>query len=126
MVNAIRGATTVDENTEQEILEATSELLKAMLEQNGIETEDIISVIFSVTTDLNAAFPAVAARRMGWTETALMCTYEIDVPGSLRKCIRVMMHIRTEKRSRELKFVYLKAARQLRPDLFEENRQTGG
>jgi chorismate mutase len=126
MVNAIRGATTVDENTEQEILEATSELLKAMLEQNGIETEDIISVIFSVTTDLNAAFPAVAARRMGWTETALMCTYEIDVPGSLRKCIRVMMHIRTEKKSRELKFVYLKAARQLRPDLFEENRQTGG
>jgi chorismate mutase len=126
MVNAIRGATTVDENTEQEILEATSELLRAMLEQNGIETEDIISVIFSVTTDLNAAFPAVAARRMGWTETALMCTYEIDVPGSLRKCIRVMMHIRTEKKSRELKFVYLKAARQLRPDLFEENQQTGG
>lgn len=116
----------MDENTEQEILEATSELLKAMLEQNGIETEDIISVIFSVTTDLNAAFPAVAARRMGWTETALMCTYEIDVPGSLRKCIRVMMHIRTEKKSKELKFVYLKAARQLRPDLFEENRQTGG
>lgn len=126
MVGAVRGATTVEANTEQEILDATCELLKTMTDKNGIDKDDIISVIFSVTMDLNAAFPAVAARRLGWTETALMSTYEIDVPGSLPKCIRVLMHINTEKRKDELKFVYLKAAKQLRPDLFEQNRQTGG
>lgn len=119
MVRAIRGATTVEANTEREILEATGELLKKMTEINGTEKDDIISVIFSVTKDLNAAFPAVAARRLGWTETALMSTYEIDVPGSLQKCIRVMMHINTEKKSSELKFVYQKQAKLLRPDLLE-------
>lgn len=126
MVRAIRGATTVETNTESEILDATCELLMKMTEQNGMDKDDIISVIFSVTTDLNATFPAVAARRLGWTEIALMSTYEIDVPGSLRKCIRVLMHIHTEKTNKELKFIYLKEARQLRPDLLEQNRQTGG
>lgn len=126
MVRAIRGATTVEENTEQGILDATCELLKAMMEQNETVKDDIISVIFSVTMDLNAAFPAVAARRLGWTETALMSTYEIDVPGSLQKCIRVLMHINTDRKNSELRFVYQKAARQLRPDLFEQNQQTGG
>ncbi len=120
MVRAIRGATTVEENTEQDILERTGELLLAMTQENGITEDDIISVIFSVTNDLNAAFPAVAARRMGWTETALMCTYEIDVPGSLQKCIRVLMHIHTEKVGSELKFIYLNDARKLRPDLFDK------
>ena len=119
MVRAIRGATTVESNDEQEILNITSELLLAMTEQNGIIKEDIISVIFSVTTDITAAFPAAAARKMGWTDIALMCTYEIDVPGSLRNCIRVMMHINTEKSNNELKYIYLKDARKLRPDLFE-------
>lgn len=117
MVAALRGATTVVSNTEQEILEATAELLEKMTEQNGIAADDIISVIFSTTTDLNAAFPAVAARRIGWTQTAMMSTNEIDVPGSLRKCIRVMMHINTEKRKEDLKYIYLKDARSLRPDL---------
>lgn len=121
MVRAIRGATTVESNNEQEILGRTCELLQSMTEQNGIIKEDIISVIFSVTTDLNAAFPAVAARRLGWTDIALMSTYEIDVPGSLQKCIRVLMHLNTEKSNRELKFIYLKEARKLRPDLFEQN-----
>ena len=119
MVRAIRGATTVESNDEQEILNRTSELLLAMTEQNGIIKEDIISVIFSVTTDITAVFPASAARKMGWTDIALMCTYEIDVPGSLRNCIRVMMHINTEKSNNELKYIYLKGARKLRPDLFE-------
>ncbi len=117
MVKAIRGATTVNVNSADEIYTATSELLKEMTEQNGIDKDDIISVIFSVTPDLNAAFPAVAARQMGWTKTAMMCTYEIDVPGSLRKCIRVMMHIETDKSSDELKYVYLREAKSLRPDL---------
>lgn len=122
MVRAIRGATTVVANDEQEILDSTCELLLLMTEQNGILKEDLISVIFSVTSDLNAAFPAVAARRLGWTETALMCTYEIDVPSSLQKCIRVLMHIHTEKSNIELKYIYLKEARQLRSDLFKQNQ----
>ena len=126
MVRAIRGAITVETNSEQEILDSTFELLKTMTQQNGIEKDDIISIIFSVTMDLNAAFPAVAARRLGWVETALMSTYEIDVPGSLRKCIRVLMHINTEKNISELKFIYLKEAKQLRPDLLEQNQKTGG
>lgn len=121
MVRAIRGATTVAANDEGEMLDTTCELLKVMTEQNGIVKEDIISVIFSVTTDLNAAFPAVAARRLGWTDIALMCTYEIDVPGSLQNCIRVLMHINTEKSNNELKYIYLKDARKLRPDLFEQS-----
>lgn len=121
MVRAIRGAITVKSNEENEILEMTAELLKSMTEQNGIEKDDIISVIFSVTSDLNAAFPAAAARRMGWTETALMCTYEINVPGSLQRCIRVLMHIHTSKNKHELRSVYLKGAKELRPDLIEQD-----
>jgi chorismate mutase len=117
MVRAIRGATTVNENSAEEIYSATRELLEEMTSRNGIGRDDIISVIFSVTSDLNAAFPAVAARQMGWTKTAMMCTYEIDVPGSLPKCIRVMMHLETDKSAEELKFVYLREAKKLRPDL---------
>ncbi|NLK88134.1 MAG: chorismate mutase [Clostridiaceae bacterium] len=117
MVRAIRGATTINENSADEIYTATTELLEEMTVQNGIEPDDIVSIIFSVTSDLNAAFPAVAARQMGWTKTAMMCTYEIDVPGSLKKCIRVMMHIQSEKGNDELKYVYLREAKRLRPDL---------
>ena len=120
MVRAIRGAITVEANEEQEILDNTCELLKEMTVQNGIEKEDIISIIFSLTSDLNAAFPAVAARMMGWTDIAMMCTHEVDVPGSLRKCIRVMMHFNTDKRNKELKYIYLKEARRLRPDLVKQ------
>lgn len=124
MVRAVRGATTVITNSEQEILDATGELLRAITERNGILKDDIISVIFSVTTDLNAAFPALAARRMGWDRTAMMCTYEIDVPGSLRKCIRVLMHINTDKENDDLKYIYLKDAKALRPDLSEQSIHT--
>jgi len=118
MVRAIRGATTVEANDEKEMLDATCELIQSITEQNDISKEDIISIVFTVTKDLNAVFPAVAARKLGMTEIALMCTYEIDVPGSLQKCIRVLMHINTEKRNHELKYVYLNEARNLRPDLF--------
>lgn len=119
MVRAIRGATTVEANDGQQILERTCELLISMTEQNMISKEDIISVIFSTTSDLNAVFPAVAARQLGWTDIALMSTNEIDVPGSLKKCIRVLMHFNTEKSNSELKYVYLKEAMKLRPDLFK-------
>lgn len=124
MVRAIRGATTINENNAEEIYKATTELLREMISQNDIGKEDIISVIFSVTSDINAAFPAVAARQMGWTKTAMMCTYEIDVPGSLRKCIRVMMHIETGKDNSDLKYIYLRDAKRLRPDIAEENKLT--
>lgn len=117
MVRAVRGATTVNENTKEEILGAATELVTAIMEQNGICRDDIISIIFTVTTDLNAAFPATAARMMGLTQTAMLSTYEMDVPGSLRKCIRVLMHIETEKKNDELRYVYLKEAKKLRPDI---------
>lgn len=116
-VHAVRGATTVENNNAEEMLNATEELLHAVVEANDIKTEDIISVIFTVTDDLNAVFPAAAARRLGWTSTALMCMKEIDVPGSLQKCIRIMMHFSTEKSNLEIRHIYQKGAKVLRPDL---------
>jgi chorismate mutase len=121
MVRAVRGATTVTENCEKEILDATGVLLEKMLEKNGIKESDIISIIFSMTPDLNAAFPAVAARRMGLDKAALLCVHEIDVPGSLRKCIRILIHFNSDREMRDLEFVYLKDAKKLRPDLYEKN-----
>lgn len=116
-VRAVRGAITVENNSSDEIIEQTKILLKKIVEDNKIEQDDIISIIFSVTKDLDAAFPAVGARQLGWTDIALMCTNEVDIPGSLRKCIRVMMHINTDKNNYEIKHVYLKEAKTLRPDI---------
>lgn len=120
MVRAIRGATTVENNDAVEMLRETEKLLLEIVEKNQLKEEDIISIIFTVTHDLNATFPAVAARNIGWTNIALMCTNEIPVPGSLEKCIRVLMHINTDKRNSEIKHVYLNNATILRPDLKSE------
>ena len=117
MVRAVRGATTVESDDIEEIIAGTVSVLKKMVEENKIETDDIISVIFTMTHDLNAGFPAAAARRLGWTDVALMCMNEIDVPGSLKKCIRILMHINTEKKNTDIRHIYLKEARELRPDL---------
>ena len=119
MVRAVRGATTVNNNTSDEIISGTAALLKEIIKENNIDIEDIISAFFTVTRDLNAEFPAVAARKLGWINIALMCTYEIDVPDSLEKCIRVMLHYNTDKNNADMKYIYLKEARKLRPDLFE-------
>lgn len=119
MVRAIRGATTVNANDKQEILDAVSELLLEMVEQNGIMNEDIISILFSMTTDLNAVFPAVAARQLGWDRIAMMSMHEIDVPGSLKSCIRVLIQFNTNKENDDLKYIYLKEAKALRPDLLK-------
>lgn len=116
-VRAVRGAVTVDENSMVEIIDETKSLLKSMIEENNIDQEDMISIIFSVTKDLDAAFPAVAARQLGLTDVALFCTSEMDVPGSLPKCIRVLMHINSEKKNSEIINIYLKDAKVLRPDL---------
>jgi len=115
-VRGLRGAITVEENTKQEILAATKQLLSSMLQENEVQIEEIASVIFSVTKDLNAEFPAAAAREMGWNNLPLLCTYEIDIPGSLPKCIRILIHLNTEKSQSQIKHIYLKEATTLRRD----------
>ncbi|RJQ77932.1 MAG: chorismate mutase [Desulfobacteraceae bacterium] len=112
----VRGATTADENSPQAILEATRELLYIMLRANQIEAEDVASIYFTTTEDLNATYPALAARQLGWYDAALMCGHEMQVPGGLEKCIRVMIHWNTTRSSKEVMHVYLRNARQLRPD----------
>jgi chorismate mutase len=113
-LRGVRGATTVKNNTRKEILAATKELLARLLKENALRVEAIASVIFSVTGDLNAEFPAQGARELGWNHTPLLCTYEITVPGSLPKCIRVLLHVNTPKKQQQIKHLYLKEARALR------------
>ncbi len=112
----IRGATTAPINTAEDILEATRELVVTLKHLNRLETDDIASAIFTTTPDLNATFPALAAREVGWTEVPLMCTHEMDVPGSLQRAIRILLHVNTSKSASEVRHVYLKGARQLRPE----------
>lgn len=117
MVRGIRGATTVPENGREAILEAASELLGELVRLNEIEHDHVASIIFTATPDLNAEFPAVAARQLGWTDIALECMPEMNVPGSLPRCLRILMHVNTSRSPRELVHVYLRGARALRPDL---------
>ncbi len=116
---AIRGAITAAENTSDAILEATVELLKTLLADNKLDRTDLISLLFTVTPDLNQAFPAKAARDIGITDVALMCATEIPVAGALQKCVRVMMHVHCCN-DFQPKHCYLRAARSLRPDLIRE------
>ncbi len=117
-VRGIRGATTVEADEPAGILEATRELLEVMLEENGVADFDSIAAIFFTTThDLNATFPAEAARSLGMTMVPLLCNQEIPVPNRLPRCVRVMMQINTRKAQREMKHIYLREARSLRPDL---------
>ncbi len=113
----VRGATTVDSNSRDEILTATLQLLALVIRLNGIQPDQVASAIFSATCDLNAEFPALAARQLGWVEVPLLCTHEIHVPGSLQRCIRILIHWNTEKTQREVQHVYIKDAARLRPDL---------
>lgn len=113
----VRGATTVSENTRDEILLATRQMLALIIRRNGIEAEDVASATFTVTRDLDAEFPALAARQLGWLEVPLLCGYEIEVPGSLPLCIRVMLHWNTDKPQKEIHHVYIHEAVRLRPDL---------
>jgi chorismate mutase len=113
----VRGATTADENTRDAIVTATAQLLALMIRSNQIRSEDVCSAVFTTTTDLDAEFPALAARQMGWLDVPLLCGHEINVPGSLRRCIRVLVHWNTEKPQREIHHIYVKGAEKLRPDL---------
>jgi chorismate mutase len=113
----VRGATTVEANTPELILKGTLELLALMIRANDIYQEDVASAIFTTTVDLDSEFPALAARQLGWMNVALMCGHELSVPGSLPRCLRVLLHWNTEKPADEIVHVYIKDAAKLRPDL---------
>lgn len=123
LCRGVRGATTVETNTAEAILEGTGELLRLMIEANAIEQERVASVLFTTTMDLNAAFPAVAARDLGWTDIALLNAHEMAVPGALPRCIRILLHLNTDRTAKEIRHIYLRDARKLRPDLA---MQSGG
>ena len=122
-MRGIRGAVTVTENSRTAIITATEQLLNLIAGENQVGSEDIVSILFSVTADLDAAFPAEAARRLGWTMTPLMCTTEIPVSGAMEKCVRVLMHAYTKKSQSEVRHVYLGEAANLRPDLSSESAE---
>ena len=118
-VRAIRGATTSPSNSSEEILAATTEMLDLITKENSLKVDDIISAFFTTTQDLNAEFPPVAARKMGWVNVALMCSHEMKVPGALQKCIRVMVHVNTDKNPTDIVNIYLRDAVNLRKRGFE-------
>lgn len=124
MSRGVRGATTVLENTEGDMVEQTRVLVEDMIKQNNIQAEDVSHVFISVTKDLNATFPAKALRKIpGWKYVPVMCMAEIEVPNSLEKCIRIMMVVNTAKSQKDIKHIYHNDAIQLRPDLIEgDNR----
>ena len=121
-VRGIRGATSIDKNSKEEIISKTKELLEELIERNHFSVEDVASALFSVTEDIDAEFPAVAAREMGWLYTPLFCTREIPVKGSLKGCVRVLLHINTGKTQKDMIHVYLNEAEKLRPDLDSNDR----
>lgn len=117
-VRGIRGATVTEADQPESILAAARQLLSSILDANPtLQTGDLASVIFTVTTDLSSAFPAQAARQIGWTQVPMMCMQEIPVPGGLPRCIRVLLHWNTDLPQESIQHVYLGAAASLRPDL---------
>lgn len=123
VTRGIRGATTVEEDREDLVLQATKALIIEMVAQNDVEIDDIASVIVSTTTDVTSVFPARAIRSIeGWEYVPVMCTHEMDVPGAIQKCIRLMMHVNTNKAQREIEHIYQNAAVRLRPDLVKEDK----
>jgi chorismate mutase len=113
----VRGAITVGSNSAEDILSGTRELLTTIIDANQIDPDDVASAIFTTTRDLDAAFPAAAAREIGWNRVALLSGHEIDVPGALKRCIRILIHWNTTRRQESIVHVYLGDARTLRPDL---------
>jgi chorismate mutase len=120
LVRGIRGAITTDSNTKEEIIEKTKELLISLKKENDFKIKDIVSILFSATPDLNAAFPAQAARELGWDRVPLFDMQEIEVPGSLLRCIRILIQINCQKSQTEIKHCYLRGAEILRKDLVKK------
>lgn len=112
----IRGATVAEANSREAILAATRELLEAIIAANGVQPDDVASVFFTTSPDLTADYPALAARELGWLDTALLCNVDIAVPTGLARCIRVLIHWNTERRADEIRHCYLGEAERLRPD----------
>ena len=118
-VRALRGATTVDVDEPAHITERVLTLLQQLLDANGIDHDDLISVLFTATDDIHSMFPATAARKFGWGDVPLICARELDIEGATPRCIRVLVHFNTERTRRELHHVYLEGAVGLRDDLPE-------
>lgn len=116
MCRGVRGATTVEANDHGAILAATRELFYIMIRANNINQEDVASAIFTTTEDLNATYPALAARQLGWYDAALLCGHEMNVPDGLGKCIRILIHWNTSRPASDVVHVYLHGAKSLRPD----------
>ncbi|HEY3685561.1 MAG TPA: chorismate mutase [Streptosporangiaceae bacterium] len=116
-VRAIRGAVQIDADERDELLAATTELVNEVMTRNGLTTDDVISVLFTATPDLTSAFPALAARKLGFTDVPLMCASEIAVPDALPRVVRLMAHVETERPRSELHHVYLRGAQALRLDI---------
>ncbi|PKH10169.1 chorismate mutase [Planomicrobium sp. MB-3u-38] len=123
MMRGIRGAITVSADNPEEILSETRKLVLEMAEQNQIDPELVASVVISTTTDISSAFPAKAVRTIeNWTFVPVMCTHEMDVPGSMPLCIRVMMHVNTPVTQKDIHHVYMNDAVKLRPDLLKDSK----
>ena len=116
-VRAVRGATQVDADDRDQLLEATAELVRAVLERNEFTSEDLVSVIFTATPDLTADFPAYAARMIGITDVPFLCATEIAVPGAMPRVVRLLAHVETARTREEIRHVYLRGAAALRTDL---------
>src|SRR5262245_61988025 len=113
----IRRATAVRENTRDEMLTTTRQLVELMIRSIGMDSKDVASAIFTTTSDLDAVFPALAARQLGWLDVPLLCGHEMSIPGSLPRCIRVLVHWNTDKSQSEIQHIYIRDAERLRPDL---------
>ena len=123
MMRGIRGAITVSADHPDEILKETKKLVLEMAKENDVEPDQVASVIISTTTDISSAFPAKAVRTIDdWTYVPVMCTHEMDVPGSMPLCIRVMLHANTAKSQQEINHIYMNDAVKLRPDLIKDSK----
>jgi len=122
-VRGIRGAIDVARNSREEILSATGMLLRAMVDRNRVRARDVAAAIFSLTPDLNAEFPAIAARRMGWADVPLMCCVELGVRGAMKRVVRVLLLVNTSKHPSKIRHQYLGKTPRLRPDLDARGRK---
>lgn len=116
-LRALRGATTVDADTPEQVIERVTALLEQLFEANDIDHDDLVSIIFTATDDIHSVFPALAARKFGLGDVPLLCARELDIVDGTPRCIRVLVHLETERSRADLRHVYLEGARHLRDDL---------